>query len=237
VGRPAEAARAAAVAERRRLARDLHDSVCQTLVGLQLTAKAAVELWDTQPARARAALETVRSLAAGATAELRAVLLDLHDAVLERQGLVAAVGAYCAVVRERCGLHVALHVVEPHPGASTGAPGWARRLPVGHEEAVYRLVQEALANVVKHARATRATVTLVVDTVLHVCVEDNGVGFGADAPAFSYGLVGMRERVEALGGRLRLDNVPAGGVRVTAELPIGLAPGRTSADLPPDTAA
>jgi hypothetical protein len=74
------------VAERHRPALDLHDSVCQTLVGLQITAKAAVKLWDTQTARARAALETVRSLAAGAAAELRAVLLDLHDPVRERQG-------------------------------------------------------------------------------------------------------------------------------------------------------
>src|SRR5215472_18907262 len=89
----ADAARAAALAERQRLARDLHDSVTQTLISLHLTAQAAAELWDTQPAQARAALETIRYLATGATTEMRALLVDLHDAVLEQQGLVGALEA------------------------------------------------------------------------------------------------------------------------------------------------
>src|SRR6266516_3764594 len=103
VAQVADVARAAARAERRRLARDLHDSVTQTLIGLQLTAQAVADLWDTQPAQARAALDTIRHLAAGAATEMRALLLDLHDAVLEQQGLVAALEAYCAVVRQRSG--------------------------------------------------------------------------------------------------------------------------------------
>src|SRR5438876_6521376 len=84
----ADVACAAARAERRRLARDLHDSVTQTLIGLQLTAQAAADLWDTQPVQARAALDTIRHLASEASTEMRALLLDLHDAVLEQQGLV-----------------------------------------------------------------------------------------------------------------------------------------------------
>src|SRR5215831_18233910 len=86
----ADAARVAARAERQRLARDLHDSVSQTLISLQLTAQAAAELWDTQPAQARAALDTVRHLATGATTEMRALLVDLHEAALEQRGLVGA---------------------------------------------------------------------------------------------------------------------------------------------------
>jgi two-component system sensor histidine kinase UhpB len=93
-------------------------------------------------------------------------------------------------------------------------------LPRAYEEALYYIVREALANVVKHARATRATITLMRDTTVRVSVEDNGVGFGAPAPAFAYGLAGMRERVAALSGRLHLDNGPAGGARVVAELPL-----------------
>jgi hypothetical protein len=114
------AGRPAAAALGRRLARDLHDSVSQTLIGLHLTAQAAVELWETQPARARAAVQTVRALAAGAATELRAVLLDLHDAVLE---------AHCALVRERSGLRVALHVVESgrRPCGDAGAGQAAAR--------------------------------------------------------------------------------------------------------------
>src|SRR5438067_2239952 len=94
------------------------------------------------------------------------------------------------------------------------------RLPPAHEAALYYLVREALANVVKHARATHTIVTLMRDTTVRLSVEDDGVGFGAPAPAFAYGLAGMRERVAALGGRLHLDNRPAGGARVVAELPV-----------------
>jgi len=216
----ADVARAAAAAERRRLARDLHDSVTQTLLGLQLTAQAAADLWDSQPAQARAALDTLRSLAAGATTEMRAVLLDLHDAVLEQQGLVAALEAYCAVVRQRSGVWVELHVVAPGAGSPMRTDDQGRRLPAAQEAALYRLAQEALANVVKHARATRATVTLVQEATVRLQVEDDGVGFGAPTPAFAYGLSGMRERVTALGGVLHLDNRRSGGARVVAELPL-----------------
>src|SRR5215469_11178863 len=108
----ADAARAAALAERQRLARDLHDSVTQTLISLHLSAQAAAELWDSQPAQARAALDLVRRLAAGAATELRALLVDLRDAVLEQHGLVGALEAYCTVVRQRGGLQVELHVAE-----------------------------------------------------------------------------------------------------------------------------
>src|SRR5215469_16237994 len=102
----ADAARAAAQAERQRLARDLHDSVTQTLISLHLSAQAAAELWEKQPAQARAALDMVRHLATGASTEMRALLVDLHDAVLEQQGLGAALEVYSAVVRQRSGLQV-----------------------------------------------------------------------------------------------------------------------------------
>src|SRR2546429_8186819 len=131
----ADAARTAARAERQRLARDLHDSVTQTLISLQLTAQAVAELWDTQPAQARAALDTIRHLASGASTEMRALLVDLHDAVLEQQGLVGALEVYSAVVRQRSGLQVELRIVEAGSGARAGTPGPEERLAPGHEEA------------------------------------------------------------------------------------------------------
>lgn len=157
---------------------------------------------------------------------MRALLVDLHDAVLQQQGLVGALEVHCAVVCQRGGLRVELRVGASGSAAHEGAPEPDARLPVAQEEALYRIVQEALANVVKHARATRATVTLARDTTVRVSVEDDGVGFGAPAPAFAYGLAGMRERVAALGGRLRLDNGPAGGARVVAKLPLPDQAGR-----------
>ena len=216
----ADAAHTAARAERHRLAHDLHDSMTQTLISLQLTAQAAAELWDTQPAQARAALDLVCHLAAGATTEMRAVLVDLHDAVLEQYGLVAALEAHCAMLGQRSGLQVELRLEEAHAGARAGSLRPHERLPAEYEEALYRLVQQALANVVKHAHATRATVTLIRDTTVHVCIEDDGMGFGAPIPAFAYGLSGMCERVAVLGGVLHLDKRPAGGVRVVAALPV-----------------
>src|SRR6266700_2609660 len=104
----ADVACAAARAERRRLARDLHDSATQTLISLQLSAQAAAELWDMQPAQARAALDLVHHLAAGAAVEMRALLVDLHDDVLEQHGLVGALEVYSAVVHQRSGLQVEL---------------------------------------------------------------------------------------------------------------------------------
>ncbi|HWE63737.1 MAG TPA: sensor histidine kinase [Chloroflexota bacterium] len=213
------AASAAAQGERQRLARDLHDTVTQTLIGLQLTAQAAADLWDTQPDQARAALETVRHLTGVATTELRALLVDLHEAALERHGLIGALEAYSAVVRRRSGLPVEIRVGGRGATDRAGTAGQGERLPAAHEEALYRVVREALANVVKHARATRAAVTLVRDTTVRLSVEDDGVGFGAPAPAFADGLTGMRERVGALGGTLRLENRPGGGARVVAEFP------------------
>jgi signal transduction histidine kinase len=216
----ADVARVAALAERRRLARDLHDSATQALISLQLSAQAAADLWDTQPAQARVALDLVRHLAAGAAVEMRALLVDLHDAVLEQHGLVGALEVYSAVVRQRSGLQVELRGGAGLPAARAGPLGPPERLPAAYEEALYRLVQEALANVVKHARATRAIITLTCDTMVRVCIEDDGVGFGAPAAVFSYGLTGMRERIEALGGQLHLDNGSTGGARVVAELPL-----------------
>jgi hypothetical protein len=200
-----------ALGGRARCARELHDSVSQTLIGLQLTAQAAADLWECQPAQARAALETVRALAAGAATELRAVLLDLHDAVLERQVLVTALEAYCAVVRERSrpARDAARRRAGPrHSGRDVGAEQAAARGARGGGLSPGAGGPGQRGQV---RRATHARVTLVLDSTLRVWVEDDGVGFGAPASAFSYGLVGMRERAEAVGGLLRLDNGPAGG--------------------------
>src|SRR5437016_9114523 len=133
----ADVARVAALAERRRLARDLHDSATQTLISLQLSAQAAAELWDTQPAQARAALDLVRHLAAGAAVEMRALLVDLHDAVLEQHGLVGALEVYCAVVQQRSGLQVELRGGAGHHAARAGPLGPPARLPAAYEEALY----------------------------------------------------------------------------------------------------
>jgi NarL family two-component system sensor histidine kinase LiaS len=207
-----DAACAAAQAERRRLSRDLRDSVSATLLALQWTARAIAELWDTPPAKARAALDTLCSLAIGAATEMSVLLLDLRGTVLEQQGRVAAPDALRAVVRQRCRLQVELRVEQGGVSAA-GPPGSEERFPWAQEEALYCAAREALICVVKHAQARRASVSLVRKVTARLEVEDDGVSFGAPAPTFSYGLAGMRERVRAQGGRLLLEKRPGGGAR------------------------
>ena len=154
------------------------------------------------------------------------MLLDLHDAVLEQQGLRAALEAYSAVVRQRSGLQVEVRVGEAGFAARAAPLGPGGQLPRAYEEALYYVVREALANVVKHARATHAAITLVQEATVRLTVEDDGVGFGTLTAAYTYGLAGMRERAAALGGRLQLENRPSGGARVVAELPIPEATNR-----------
>jgi signal transduction histidine kinase len=146
---------------------------------------------------------------------MRELLLDLHNEVLEQQGLVGALEAQCAVVRRQSGLPVELHVEAADSAAREGP-----QLPAACQEALYFIGREALANVVKHAHATRATVTLAWDSAVRLVVEDDGVGYDTHVAAFTYGLAGMRERVEALGGWLQLENRPTGGARVAAEIPL-----------------
>jgi signal transduction histidine kinase len=216
----------AAREERQRIARDLHDSVTQTLCGLQAVAQAALDNWETQPQQARAAVETILYLARAASVEMRTLLVALRDEALQAEGLAGALAKHVALLRRQSPLEVVLEVA---PQLQEG------RLPSAHEEALYRFVQEALANVVKHARAQRVSVTLALRAGrVRVRVEDDGVGFPPDGPAFdafdTFGLRGMRERVQALGGTLQVGNGPSGGAYVAADLPfpVGLAISRAA---------
>jgi signal transduction histidine kinase len=210
----ARAQEAAALQERQRIARDLHDSVTQTLFGLQTVAQAALDAWDTQPEQARMAVETVQHLARGASVEMRTLLVELRDTALQGEDLAGALEQHVAVVRRhQSGLAVDLEV----------APNL--RLPARHAEVLYRLVQEALSNVVKHARARWAGVMVATRAGrVEVRVEDDGVGLPTDEPSFdAFGLRGMRERVSALGGTVQIGNGGMGGAYVYAELPVSSA--------------
>jgi signal transduction histidine kinase len=204
------ARQAAALEQRQALARDLHDSVTQTIFSLQLAAQVALDNWEAQPTQAREALEMVLHLALGASAEMRTLLFELRENALESEGLARALERYVDMVHHRSGLPVDLHVE------------WARPSPTPYEEVLYRVAQEALTNVLKHARAAHASVALAADTTrASLYVADDGIGFATAEPAFdSYGLVVMRERVSGLGGTLRLGNRPEGGAYVAVELPL-----------------
>ncbi|MDQ3811406.1 MAG: GAF domain-containing sensor histidine kinase, partial [Chloroflexota bacterium] len=203
----------AVVEERNRLARELHDSVTQSLFSVSLLSEAALSLLDRDPAKARERLERANELAQGALAEMRALIFQLRPMTLLEEGLLSAVRKHLAAVQSRYGAVLELKV-----------SGDVRRLPAGVEDAAFRIMQESLNNVEKHSAARRAEVELDFGPrMLRVSTSDDGVGFdAADGPsALAMGMTGMRERVASLDGHLSIDSTPGGGTRVTAELPFG----------------
>jgi signal transduction histidine kinase len=189
--------------ERRRIERDLHDGAQQRLVAL--TVALGLARIDLAPGSAAAAqVDAAHTQAKVALAELRELIRGVHPQVLTDRGLPAAVDDAAG----RSPVRVATDVVLP------------RRLPPGIEVAAYFAVCEALANVAKHSRATRASVRgRLVDGLLVLEVRDDGVG-GAD-PAGGSGLIGLADRVAVVDGRLLLSSPPGGPTLVRVEIPCG----------------
>ena len=205
------ARQAATLEERERLARDLHDSVTQSLYGASLYAEAAIRALadgDVEPAGAN--LHEVRETLQEALGEMRLLLFELRPPLLDELGLVGALKARLQAVETRAGLITEL---EDHSDA--------QRLPQPTEQALFRVAQEALNNVLKHAHATRVRLCLSVSqSAVVLGIEDHGIGFTPDLDgAGGFGLAGMRERVQHLGGTLRMESRPGEGARVSATLP------------------
>jgi signal transduction histidine kinase len=199
----------AALEERQRLARELHDSVSQALYGIALGARTARTLLDRDPSRVAEPLDYVLSLAEAGMAEMRALIFELRPESLAEEGLVAALGRHAAALRARHQLVVEAGLC-PEPD-----------VPLPVKEALYRVAQEALHNAVKHARASRLDLRLAL-TANGVLLEvsDDGVGFdtGGSFPGH-LGLRSMRERVERLGGALTVESVLGSGTLIRAEVP------------------
>jgi PAS domain S-box-containing protein len=190
-------------AERRRIERNLHDGAQQRLVALSVALRIAQKQVDRDPAKAQELLALAAAELAEALTELRELAQGIHPAVLTDRGLPTAL----EVLAARTPLPVALDVRLP------------QRLPEPVEAAVYYVVSEALANVVKHAAASASTVSVArMNGSAWVQVEDDGTG-GADLNAGS-GLYGLRDRVETLGGRLEIESERERGTRVVAEIPL-----------------
>ncbi len=193
-----------AEAERLRIERDLHDGAQQRLVALAMDLGRARERFDTDPERARQLVDEAHEEAKAALAELRNLARGIHPAVLTDRGLDAALSA----IITRCPVPVALVVDVP------------TRLPASVESAAYFVVSEALTNIAKHAQATKADVSIVLqNNRLVVDVRDNGVG-GADFSRGS-GLSGLADRVKALGGWMRVLSPTGGPTSVIVEIPCG----------------
>jgi signal transduction histidine kinase len=204
------------IEERKRLARELHDSVTQSLFGMSLTAEAAAALVDADPARAKAELEHLQGLARAAMDEMRSLIFELRPAELESDGLALTLRKHADVLRRVYGREIGV-VVDGE-----------RRLPPELEKGLLRIAQEALGNALKHSGAERVGVELRTwDSRLRLSVADDGAGFDPNEAATKsrrLGLVSMRERAEALGGRLEIESRPGEGTTVSVEVGVGRDP-------------
>ncbi len=210
-----EARQLAVMEERRRLARDLHDSATQALFSLTLFAEAGERLLQSgQLKEAQTYLAWLKETAQSALKEMRLLIYELRPAVLKPGGLVEALQQRLNAVERHAGLKAHLIVDQPI------------ELPLLAEEELYHIIQEALNNSLKHAAATSVMVRLQpTEAGVEAKITDNGIGFDNESARQKggMGLINMRERVERLGGQLAIASQPGKGVEITITFnPAGL---------------
>jgi signal transduction histidine kinase len=193
--------------ERRRLAIELHDETGQSLAAVLMGLRRLEESGD--PAAVKATVEELRATVVNAVQELRALAVELRPKALDDFGLAAALERLVDTYSRRTAL-----TVDSHLG------GLESRLPEPVESALYRIAQEALTNIAKHAGASAVSVVTRRDGArLTMIVEDNGTGFEASTPGEGLGLVSMRERAELLGGSLKVESSAEHGTTLVVEVP------------------
>jgi signal transduction histidine kinase len=195
--------------ERRRLARELHDETGQALTSILLRLKALEE--TPNDADYRAATAELRALVVSTLEDVRRLAVELRPSALDDFGLVAALERLVASFSEQTGITVDFQAALPD-----------ERLPAEVETALYRIVQEALTNVVKHAQARRVSILLArKNGAVKAVVEDDGRGFDpSEERDDGFGLIGMRERLALLGGRLEIESRSEAGTAIAAEVPL-----------------
>lgn len=192
--------------ERRRLGRDLHDGLGPQLAGLTLKLDAAANLLARDPDKVAGYLKELKKQTQDAISEVRRLVYDLRPPALDQLGLAGALRQQAARLASD-GLEVQVRMPDDLPP-----------LPAAVEVAVYRIVMEALTNVVRHAQARRCTIWLCPDSVLHLAVDDDGAGL-PDHYDVGMGMTSMAERADELGGVCRVERRAEGGTRVSAHLP------------------
>jgi signal transduction histidine kinase len=204
--------------ERRRIARELHDEIGQMLTGLATGLRGVQQSLIGDPDRARLQLRQLEGMTVKAIGELGRLVADLRPSLLDDMGLHAALSWYVDEVNRRGLTQVELAIAGP-----------PSRLPSEVEITLFRITQESLANVIRHARASRARVELAYGNGLaRLLVSDDGVGFDPDTvlegeTRSGWGLVGIRERVQLAGGDCHIESAPGEGTTLTVEIPLLVA--------------
>jgi signal transduction histidine kinase len=197
--------------ERRRLRRNLHDTIGPTLSALSLKAGAVRNLIQEDPGAAQAGMNELRQQIQSVITDIRRVVYDLRPPALDELGVIPA-------IREQArqfsigGLHVLVDAPDEMPA-----------LPAAVEVAAYRIVLEALANVGRHAHAHQCRIFIGVEDRVNIEVTDDGIGLPVGHRA-GVGITSMRDRVSELGGTFRIESPPGEGTRVLATLPLGPRP-------------
>lgn len=209
---------AAAEAERQRWARELHDETLQSLAAIRLGLATGGRTNDAGSSVALAVEQLGEAIA-----NLRALITELRPAALDQLGLQAALEALAERARDRgIAVDADIDLAYEHGRAAT-------RLSEETETAVYRIVQEALTNAIKHGDAKRAVVELTEgDVMVVLSVRDDGGGFDPDSATAGFGLLGMRERTNLLGGYLHVESRRRGGTILTARIPVQRRPDAAS---------
>jgi two-component system sensor histidine kinase UhpB len=202
--------------ERRRIARELHDETSQALATLIINLDLAEQSLPHELAQTREALRATRRLAAQTLEEVRKLVYNLRPTALDDLGLVPALRWYARDHLDKMGVQVRLE-----------AKGCTERLSPQVETAIFRIAQEALNNIAKHAQARNARVSLgMKDSRLTLMIEDDGRGFDVDEVLRSteerhLGLFGIEERVALLGGTFNIESQPGHGTRLRVQVPLG----------------
>jgi signal transduction histidine kinase len=191
--------------ERGRISRDLHDQIGQALTALLLGLDQNIDHPDSR------SLHRLKELTSVTLSDVRRIALDLRPSVLDELGLDAGLRRYARDIHERYDLDVSVLVNLPS------------RLDHQEEIVLYRVVQEGLTNIVRHASAGHGSVVVTsYNSYVQCVIEDDGIGFDEEAllPGEQVGLMGMRERLEVLGGSLRIESEPGQGTALYARLPV-----------------
>ncbi len=215
----AKARMSAVVEERQRLARELHDAVSQQLFAISMTATAVGRTMDHDFERARRQVELIEEMASAAQSEMRALLLHLRPVHLEGKRLAQAIPELVEEMKAKVPVDIAVDLEEDLP------------LNKGVENHLFRIVQEAISNTLRHSKATKMDIVLQRrgDTV-RLGIRDNGIGFDTQTQIkkqASYGMTNMEERVNELGGSLNIASAPGKGTRIEIRVPLMAEGGQT----------
>ena len=200
----------ATVQERNRIARDIHDSLGHALTSLNIQMQTAVKLWEREPVQARSFLAQAQELGKTAMQEVRKSISTLREDAREEQPLEAKIETLVEDFRQGTGLPICTNI------SRCGS------VPPLVAKTLYRIVQEALTNISKHARATEVQIQLsTTKEWVYLTVEDNGKGFDLNQNRSGFGLQGIQERVAAVKGHFQLKTSPGNGCRIVVEIPLG----------------